>query len=66
MADQSATAIGGNTPALRARLQPDAIGVTQDMVIGMAMSAPAGTACGPRRVRAASHPKAEVAGLPLP
>jgi len=30
-------------PAIEARLEPDAIGVTQDTVIGMASSAPAGT-----------------------
>ena len=30
-------------PAIEARLEPDAIGVTQDTVIGMAFSAPAGT-----------------------
>ena len=30
-------------PAIEARLEPDAIGVAQDMVIGMASSAPAGT-----------------------
>ena len=30
-------------PAIGARLEPDAIGVAQDAVIGMASSAPAGT-----------------------
>ncbi len=30
-------------PAIEARLEPDAIGVAQDTVIGMASSAPAGT-----------------------
>jgi amino acid transporter len=34
---------GGLPAALPARLEPDAIGVTQDTVIGMASSAPAGT-----------------------
>jgi amino acid transporter len=33
----------GATPAIEARLEPDAIGVAQDTVIGMASSAPAGT-----------------------
>jgi len=43
MADQSATALGATTgPATR--LEPDAIGVAQDTVIGMASSAPAATA----------------------
>ena len=40
MADQSA-AFAGNTPVLSARLEPDAIGMAEDMVIGMASSAPA-------------------------
>ena len=33
----------GAAPAIAARLEPDAIGVAQDTVIGMASSAPAGT-----------------------
>ncbi len=32
-----------SAPAIEARLEPDAIGVAQDTVIGMASSAPAGT-----------------------
>jgi hypothetical protein len=43
MTDQSATAMG-TVPAPPARLEPDAIGVAQDTVIGMASSA---TAAGP-------------------
>src|ERR1700728_4780232 len=42
MTDQSAAA-AGTAPVLVARLKPDAIGVTQDTVIGMASSAPAAT-----------------------
>jgi hypothetical protein len=38
MPDQSLTVMVGNVPP---RLEPDAIGVTQDTVIGMASSAPA-------------------------
>src|SRR6266849_1209237 len=38
---QSAAAITGNAPVRAARLEADAIGVTQDIVIGMASSAPA-------------------------
>jgi amino acid transporter len=41
MAEQSATALPGTVPAPPARLEPDAIGVAQDTVIGMATSAPA-------------------------
>jgi amino acid transporter len=41
MTEQAATATG--TPAPVARLEPDAIGVAQDTVIGMASSAPAAT-----------------------
>src|SRR5215467_610128 len=41
--DQSAAASPGTAPVLRARLEPDAIGVAQDTVIGMASSAPAAT-----------------------
>ncbi|HTX82600.1 MAG TPA: APC family permease [Streptosporangiaceae bacterium] len=41
MAENSAAAALGTTPRLAARLEPDAIGVTQDTVIGMASSAPA-------------------------
>ena len=43
MASSSAAAVAGNTPASATRLEPDAIGVAQDMVIGMASSAPAAT-----------------------
>jgi amino acid transporter len=41
MTDQSAAAVVGTAPAPAARLEPDAIGVAQDTVIGMASSAPA-------------------------
>jgi amino acid transporter len=41
MTEPSATALPGTTPAPPARLEPDAIGVAQDTVIGMATSAPA-------------------------
>jgi amino acid transporter len=42
MTDQSA-AVAGTAPPPAARLEPDAIGVAQDTVIGMASSAPAAT-----------------------
>jgi amino acid transporter len=42
MTDQSATLAGAST-APKPRLEPDAIGVAQDTVIGMASSAPAAT-----------------------
>jgi amino acid transporter len=41
MTEQSATALPGTPQAPPARLEPDAIGVAQDTVIGMASSAPA-------------------------
>ncbi len=41
MTEPSATALPGTVPAPSARLEPDAIGVAQDTVIGMATSAPA-------------------------
>jgi amino acid transporter len=41
MTDQSAAAVAATAPAPGARLEPDAIGVAQDTVIGMASSAPA-------------------------
>lgn len=41
MTEPSATALPGIVPALPARLEPDAVGVAQDTVIGMAGSAPA-------------------------
>jgi amino acid transporter len=41
MTEPSATALPGTVPAPAARLEPDAIGVAQDTVIGMATSAPA-------------------------
>jgi amino acid transporter len=41
MSEPSATALPGSAPAPPARLEPDAIGVAQDTVIGMATSAPA-------------------------
>src|SRR5713226_4633636 len=41
MADHFAVAPAGTAPAPAARLEPDAIGVAQDTVIGMASSAPA-------------------------
>ena len=43
MTDQYAATVAGTAPAPRARLEPDAIGVAQDTVIGMASSAPAAT-----------------------
>ena len=41
MADQTAASLPSAGPAHAARLEPDAIGVAQDTVIGMASSAPA-------------------------
>ena len=41
MTDKSVAAVAGMGPAPEARLEPDAIGVAQDTVIGMASSAPA-------------------------
>jgi len=41
MTDKSVAAVAGVGPAPEARLEPDAIGVAQDTVIGMASSAPA-------------------------
>jgi amino acid transporter len=41
MTDQSAATVAGAVPAPPARLEPNAIGVAQDTVIGMATSAPA-------------------------
>jgi amino acid transporter len=41
MPDQPAPALAGTAPTVPARLEPDAIGVAQDTVIGMASSAPA-------------------------
>src|SRR5580700_7548587 len=43
MTDRPATAIVGIPPQPTARLEPNAIGVAQDTVIGMASSAPAAT-----------------------
>ena len=43
MTDHSAAALVGASTAPAARLEPDAIGVAQDTVIGMASSAPAAT-----------------------
>ncbi len=43
MTDHSATALSGATTGPATRLEPDAIGVAQDTVIGMASSAPAAT-----------------------
>jgi amino acid transporter len=43
MTDQSATALSGAATSPAPRLEPDAIGVAQDTVIGMASSAPAAT-----------------------
>jgi amino acid transporter len=43
MADRPVTAVPGTTPAPPARLEPNAIGVAQDTVIGLASSAPAAT-----------------------
>jgi amino acid transporter len=43
MTEQSPAAVAGTGPAPEARLEPNAIGVAQDVVIGMASSAPAAT-----------------------
>ena len=43
MTDQTAATVAGAGAAPAAGLEPDAIGVTQDVVIGMASSAPAAT-----------------------
>src|SRR5450755_3844637 len=43
MTDRSAAVAGGSAPIPGARLEPNAIGVAQDTVIGMASSAPAAT-----------------------
>ena len=43
MTDDSAAMVAGITPVRGARLEPDAIGATQDTIIGMASSAPAAT-----------------------
>jgi amino acid transporter len=45
MTDQQLTTVAGPTqaPAIPARLEPDAIGVAQDTIIGLASSAPAAT-----------------------
>jgi amino acid transporter len=43
MTEQSPAAVAGTDQAPAARLEPDAIGVAQDVVIGMASSAPAAT-----------------------
>ena len=43
MTDRYAATVAGTAPAPRARLEPNAIGVAQDTVIGMASSAPAAT-----------------------
>jgi amino acid transporter len=43
MTDHSAATVAGTAPSPGTRLEPDAIGVAQDTVIGMASSAPAAT-----------------------
>lgn len=43
MTDQPTTALTSGSTSVAARLEPDAIGVAQDTVIGMASSAPAAT-----------------------
>ncbi len=43
MSEQVAASVAGSVPRPPARLEPDAIGVAQDTVIGMASSAPAAT-----------------------
>ena len=45
MTDRPVTAVPGVGPpaGIQSKLEPNAIGVTQDTVIGMASSAPAGT-----------------------
>ena len=43
MTDHSAATVAGVSPAPGGKLEPNAIGVVQDTVIGMASSAPAAT-----------------------
>src|SRR5262244_3103743 len=43
MSEQAAASVAGTMPSPVASLEPDAIGVAQDTVIGMASSAPAAT-----------------------
>src|SRR6266704_3996489 len=43
MSEQAASSVAGTMASPVARLEPDAIGVAQDTVIGMASSAPAAT-----------------------
>ena len=45
MTDQPLTTVAGpvQVPSIPARLEPDAIGVAQDTIIGLASSAPAAT-----------------------
>src|SRR5215472_16180932 len=43
MSERTASSFAGAIPSPAARLEPDAIGVAQDTVIGMASSAPAAT-----------------------
>src|SRR6201987_2186829 len=43
MSEQAAASVSGTMPSPVARLEPNAIGVVQDTVIGMASSAPAAT-----------------------
>ena len=53
-------------PAIEARLEPDAIGVAQDTVIGMASSAPAGTMAAPAVASAyGSGPVLVLTALPM-
>jgi amino acid transporter len=54
MTDRPVTAVPGTTPALPARLEPDAIGVAQDTVIGLSSSAPAATMAATLAVLAAA------------
>jgi amino acid transporter len=54
MTDSSTTSVAGTSQAVAAKLEPDAIGVVQDTVIGMASSAPAGTVAATLAVLAAA------------
>jgi hypothetical protein len=54
-----------SAPAIEARLEPDAIGVAQDTVIGMASSAPAGTLAATLASAYGSGPVLILTALPM-
>jgi hypothetical protein len=54
-----------SAPAIEARLGPDAIGVAQDTVIGMAFSAPAGTMAATLASAYGSGPVLILTALPM-